>query len=487
MHRHALVLSPLIGFALFTTPLAALGAQVETSKPPAGRRTLPTPVARQLPDGRIEVQWPAVEGATKYQLSRSVPPVPEAMLSQPNPTDTVYLDSDVKAGSYYYYVVAAIDGNGQRGIKRGSVPVKAIISAGAGGPPPGPVAGADSGAGAPSATDTATAPDTTAPEARNAMLERAYTDGGQRFAHYKAADKKMWLALADTSGMTYDELVKSWAGIFFVGYAFKHLLERPPRAEEVKRHSLNISGVSNWQSFWREIATSPERDEKFGYWAPVPFHSREAAQRAFGRKSPTGPEQCFGGMGDKCEGGIPQYPEVQPRWLNRFTLPDGTQMGFVSIGVAVGSILHDNACIQNRDGLNCNGIGPGDLIKTGDGPAALEWNKAAWNLLDTRNWRARFGPYPLDKRARREGSFGEGWYDDLRPVSSRESWMASALGMVTIPVQSIRYTGGETKASRRLKAPPNTTLDRKDKAFCASGQFAHTETPPMKSPSGTCR
>ncbi|HEU4681748.1 MAG TPA: hypothetical protein VFS51_08385, partial [Gemmatimonadales bacterium] len=58
--------------------------------------------------------WPAVEGAVKYQLTRSVPPVGEAVLSQPNPGDTVYLDSDVKAWSTYYYVVAPIDGNSAR-------------------------------------------------------------------------------------------------------------------------------------------------------------------------------------------------------------------------------------------------------------------------------------------------------------------------------------------------------------------------------------
>jgi hypothetical protein len=299
-----LILRSLLALPLLAAPLAAIHAQGEVSKPTAAGRRLPTPVARQLPDGRIEVRWPAVEGTVKYELIRSVPPTPQTVISQANPADTVYLDSDVKAGSTYYYVVAAIDQSGQRGIRRGSVPVTASISAGEGDPSPGPVASSDSATGAAGGSDTASAPDTTAPESRTAMLERAFSEGGRPYAHYKAADKKMWLALADKSGMTYDELVKSWAGIFFVGYAFKHLLERPPSAEEVKRHSLKISG-SNWQNFWREIATSPERDEKFGYWAPVPFHSREAAQRAFGRKSPPGPEQCFGGMGDKCEGGIP--------------------------------------------------------------------------------------------------------------------------------------------------------------------------------------
>jgi hypothetical protein len=157
-------------------------------------------------------------------------------------------------------------------------------------------------------------------------------------------------------------------------------------------------------------------------------------------------------------------------------------MGFVDIGVAVGSILHDNACLQNHSGLNCNGIGAGDLIKTSSGPAAAEWNKAAWNLMDNRNWRAQFGPYPVNTDAHRSG-----WYDDLRPVASRESWMAPVLGVITIPAHTIRYTGGETKGSRRLKAPAFRTLDGKDQAFCASGQFADRFTTPLKSPAGHCR
>jgi hypothetical protein len=314
------------------------------------------------------------------------------------------------------------------------------------------------------------------------MLERAFGDGGKSYPNYRRADKRAWLELADKSGMTYDELVKSWGAIYVVHYAFQNLLQRQPSGDEVKRHALNLGSGSNWHPFWREIAISPERDQKFGYYAPAPFSSPNDAQRAFGRKSRPTPEQCFGGLGDKCEGGIPGYPEVQPRWIKRFTLPDGTEMGIVEIGVAVGSILHDNACLQNHDGLNCNGVGAGDLVKTSSGPAALEWNKAAWNLLDTRIWRARFGPYPVNKNARRSG-----WYDDLRPMASRESWMAPALGMVTIPVQTIRYTGAETKESRRLKAPSHRTLDAKDEAFCASGRFAHRFTTPLKSPAGNCR
>ena len=482
MHYDVLTIRPLFALALVAAPLTVVSAQEDVRKPtPAGRR-LPTPVARQLPDGRIEVTWPAVEGTIKYELIRSVPPAPQTVISQPNPADTVYLDSDVKAGSTYYYVVAAIDESGQRGPRRGGVPVRASISATEGGASPGPVSSADSGAGTAGAGDTAAARDTTAPESRSAMLERAFNEGAKGFPNLKTADRQVWLALADKSGMTYDELVKSWAGIYVVHYAFEKLLERQPSGDEVKRYALNLGSGRNWHPFWREIATSPERDQKFGYYAPAPFSSPTDAQRAFGSKQPPTPEQCFGAMGDKCEGGIPQYPEVQPRWIGRFTLPDGTVMGFVDMGVAVGSILHDNACLQNHNGLNCNGIGAGDLIKTSSGPAAPEWNKAAWNLIDGRNWRAQFGPYPVNTQAHRSG-----WYDDLRPVASRESWMAPVLGMITIPAHTIRYTGGETKGSRRLKAPAHRTLDGKDQAFCASGQFADRFTTPLKSPAGHCR
>lgn len=479
MQRHALVISPLLALTLLATSLTEAQGQVTKPISARGRLPAPIPVARQLADGRIEVRWAAVEGAVKYQITRSVPPSGAMVLSQPDSAATVYVDSDVTAGSTYYYLLSAVNEAGVIGMKRGSPPVTATVSAGGGGLPGSGSVGSDSGAGP---ADTIPEPEPVATESRSAMLERAFGDGGQRYPNYKAANKTVWLALADKSGMTYDELVNSWGAIFVVHYAFENLLERQPSGDDVKRHALNIGSGSNWHPFWRQIAISPERDQKFGYYAPAPFSSPSDAQRAFGRKSPPTPEQCFGGMGDKCEGGIPQYPEVQPRWIGRFTLPDGTEMGFVEMGVAVGSILHDNACLQNHDGLNCNGIGAGDLIKTSSGPAALEWNKAAWNLMDTRNWRARFGPYPVNRSAHRSG-----WYDDLRPVASRESWMAPALGMATIPVQTIRYTGGETKESRRLKAPSHKTLDVKDVAFCASGQFATRTTTPLKSPSGTCR
>lgn len=93
------------------------------------RLPVPTPVsARQLPDGRIEVRWAAVEGAAKYDLWRSVPPTPQTVVTRSNPADTTYIDSDVKAGSTYYYVVAAVTGGGISGLRAGSVPVTATTT-----------------------------------------------------------------------------------------------------------------------------------------------------------------------------------------------------------------------------------------------------------------------------------------------------------------------------------------------------------------------
>ena len=479
--------SPLPRWSLLATTALALSvgsalAQDEITKPITISTTdrLPAPAtlnAAQQPDGRIRVVWNTVEGASKYTLTRSVPNVGQGVISRPNPGDTVYLDSDVTKGAYYYYVVNGVSSNGMAGLKIGTAPVLATISVTAA-PDTSPTGGtgaADSGS---IGGDTASA----ATETRAQMVQRAYNEGAKRFTNYKAASQSRWLALADKSGMSYDQLVAAWDGIFVVDYAYENLLQRQPTGDEVKKHASAATGI-NWQSFWREIATSDERDQKFGYYAPAPFSSPSQAAAEFGLKSLPIPEQCFGAVGDKCEGGIPlAYSEVQPRWVKYFTLPDGTQMGIIEVAVAVGSILHDNACVANRTGLNCNGIGAGDLVKTGSYPAGMEWNKAAWNVLDTRNWRERFGPYPVNKDARRGN-----WYDDLRPMSSREAWMAPVLSMFTAPSQTERYTGGETKASRRLKAAAWRTLDGKDQQFCASGAFRQKGETPLKAPWGICQ
>jgi hypothetical protein len=123
----------LLGLALVGRPQRA-ASQLPVTKPTAtryARLAAPGPVvANQLPDGTIAVRWRAMSGAATYQVTRSVPGTPQQIVA--NPTDTTYLDVNVQAGNTYYYVVAAIDSGGGVGIKSGSYPVVAKISATAG-------------------------------------------------------------------------------------------------------------------------------------------------------------------------------------------------------------------------------------------------------------------------------------------------------------------------------------------------------------------
>jgi hypothetical protein len=89
-----------------------------------------TAIARQLPDGRIEVRWSRVAGAVTYRVTRSVPNLQPEQAITPDPRDTAYVDSDVKAGYSYYYVLAAVNDAGGIGLKRGAAPVNATLSAG---------------------------------------------------------------------------------------------------------------------------------------------------------------------------------------------------------------------------------------------------------------------------------------------------------------------------------------------------------------------
>ena len=188
-------------------------------------------------------------------------------------------------------------------------------------------------------------------------------------------------------------------------------------------------------------------------------------------------------MGPKCAG-IPEEINnyVYPHWYGAFHMPDNTQLAYVEIGVAVGSILHDNACLKYKEGLNCNGMGAGDLVKgMGFYPAELEWSKATWNVLDNRTWRATFGPYPTDPINRdRE------WYDDLRPAPTRRTLMGLSFSVFASPDLTEPYTDIETKQTRALMAPSGTSLDWSDIAFCRSGVWDSKGSAPFKSPWGKC-
>jgi hypothetical protein len=292
----------------------------------------------------------------------------------------------------------------------------------------------------------------------------------------------LWDPIAAASGLSADQQIAAWKEIGVVALAYKHLLERQPTPAETQADVAALKSGTTWKQLWRRIAQSPERESRFGYWAPAPIPTSAEAQGVFGIAS--GPQSCFGGLGPKCAGGIPDVVngKVAPTWSGPFRMPDNTPMGYISIGVAVGSILHDNACLRDMSGLNCNGLGAGDLIKVGGFPAVMEWNKAAWNVMDQRTWRETFGPYPVDA-AQREAE----WYDDIRPMPNRMAMMAPVLSMLAFPGLTETYRGGETRRTRALKAPATTSVDDTDVQFCGSGAFASQGAFPLKASWGICR
>ena len=100
------------------------------------RLPAPKPSAYQRGDGQIVVSWPAIERAVSYRVWRSVPPTPTAAVALPDPKQTSYVDQDVKAGSTYYYLVAAVSEAGTEGLRGGTTPVAATISPGSTTTPP---------------------------------------------------------------------------------------------------------------------------------------------------------------------------------------------------------------------------------------------------------------------------------------------------------------------------------------------------------------
>ncbi|HYF77087.1 MAG TPA: hypothetical protein VD973_08155 [Symbiobacteriaceae bacterium] len=267
-----------------------------------------------------------------------------------------------------------------------------------------------------------------------------------------------------TQGVFYRDLKPMLAGIL-VDEAFKRLLQRAADSEG-RQHYINLMVNQGWEPerIWAAIARSQERLDRFGYFAPH--------QTDYNGKR----ELCFGAIGPKCDGA----PKSNPEWVDKFYRADGVEMGYIRIQVSVGSILHDNACTRNGTGIMCNGLIKGLTqdqlpLATYMQPAGLEWNKAVYNTIDNRFWTATFGPYPTNTRLQ------DTYSDDLTPVANRASKMAPVVsvpfagaGLGAIPLPIIDYTGGETRQSAVLKAPPGTALDAGDDAFCASGSAKGT-------------
>jgi fibronectin type 3 domain-containing protein len=130
-----LLIASAIG-ALFAMPQSVAAQDTGQVTKPLSEPTLsterlpaPKPSARQGTDGKITVTWAPVEGAISYRMWRSVPPTPQAIVTLANPQATSYVDADIKAGSTYYYLVAAVNSAGIEGLRGPTTPVTATKTA----------------------------------------------------------------------------------------------------------------------------------------------------------------------------------------------------------------------------------------------------------------------------------------------------------------------------------------------------------------------
>ncbi|MFA4829423.1 MAG: hypothetical protein WC855_02115 [Thermodesulfovibrionales bacterium] len=161
-------------------------------------------------------------------------------------------------------------------------------------------------------------------------------------------------------------------------------------------------------------------------------------------------QQCFGAIGNGCDGGS----NVAVNLL----VPEGERKadGTIIQWVAVGSILHDNCCIDHpNDGQHCNGYNATQEGWSDDKPCVKEWRKAAYNSRDGRKWKASFGPYTKKNVS-----------DDLSKTAARKTRLSDGVGNF-----KYNYDGKETVSTKKLYAPAGTSLDYSDKDFCASGAF----------------
>lgn len=169
-------------------------------------------------------------------------------------------------------------------------------------------------------------------------------------------------------------------------------------------------------------------------------------------------EQCFGAVGNGCEGGGVIVP------------PARNTGGVRSQWVNVGSIAHDNCCRVTPNGQHCNGLnvrqeGWGDQYA-----CVKEWRKAVYNWRDQRSWPENFGPYQSEYAG-----------DDLKEVSARKMSLFNASGEYVGG-----FSGSETVSTKKLKAPSGTALDWGDEQFCASGEFRGKRSAPLGGFYGIC-
>lgn len=170
-------------------------------------------------------------------------------------------------------------------------------------------------------------------------------------------------------------------------------------------------------------------------------------------------EQCFGGVGNGCNGGGP-VPGAE-------VLANGNKRQWVNVG----SIMHDNCCMRNPGGQHCSGFNPRQEGWPDNAACVVEWRKAAYNWRDGRSWKQDFGPY-----------YSGASSDELTDAPARRGVVFNGTGQ-----QIGTYGGLETIGTRRLAAPPGTYLDLGDEQFCESGRFRATGKSGMAGAYGICQ
>lgn len=312
-------------------------------------------------------------------------------------------------------------------------------------------------------------------------------------------------------GWSYTEIAETLARDL-IRFTYNELVQSTPAPQTEQQYvELMLYGGLSPADLWDQVATSQERLDKFGYYAP----SRKS-YRVY-PDSPGNPrrdkkEQCFGDIGPgECKGVADKAFWMPAPRRTEFQTPDGRKMFYIESPTAVGSILHDVACSQALErgqvGAWCNGLEQGafwelraladlagaaggaiaatslggpwgllalvplgkvwsELVGKASFPASLEWNKAVWNTVQGRWWWARYGPYsdPLTE-----------WSDDLTPANPRPALMAPLVFGFGWFDQTMPYGGIESRSTRALKAPPRTYMDVTDAAFCESGSFSRVD------------
>jgi len=167
-------------------------------------------------------------------------------------------------------------------------------------------------------------------------------------------------------------------------------------------------------------------------------------------------ERCFGAVGAGC--GLAWDDSLKNKQYVGYG-PD------TDSDIAVGSIRHDNCCLNNPSGWAC-GFAEGASLADSVSPCnnakrqcCTEWNKAVDNKLKGRTWLPKpspFGPYLANQGTNLNGS------------------QSNVRGYPELP------------ATLLLKAPDGTKLDATDAAYCASGKFMETDATVKSQGFGTC-